>query len=48
MGKVNRSISLDEDIAKAGEEQAGKERRSFSSFVEYLIDSYLTLKKQKL
>ncbi len=48
MGKVNKSITIDEDIAKAGEEQAVKERRSFSSFVEYLVDSYLmTLKKPK-
>ena len=48
MGKVNKSITIDEDIAKAGEEQAVKERRSFSSFVEYLVDSYLiALKKPK-
>jgi hypothetical protein len=48
MGKVNKSITIDEDIAKAGEEQAVKERRSFSSFVEYLVDAYLkALKKPK-
>lgn len=48
MGKVNKSITINEDIAKAGEEQAVKERRSFSSFVEYLVDAYLmALKKPK-
>ncbi len=46
--KINKSVTIDEDIAKAGEEQAIKERRSFSSFVEYLIDAYLmALKKPK-
>jgi|GEM_PF-2598575 len=48
MGKVNKSITIDENIVKKGEEQAVKERRSFSSFVEYLMDSYLiALKKPK-
>jgi len=48
MGKVNKSITIDEDIVKKGEEQAVKERRSFSSFIEYLMDSYLmALKKPK-
>ena len=48
MGKVNKSITINKDIVKAGEEQAIKERRSFSSFVEYLIDAYLmALKKPK-
>lgn len=46
--KINKSVTIDEDIAKAGEKQATKERRSFSSLVEYLIDSYLmALKKPK-
>jgi hypothetical protein len=47
MGKVNKSITIDEDIAKAGEEQAIKERRSFSSFIEFLVDSYLSAIKPK-
>ena len=48
MGKVNKSITINEDIAKAGEEQAVRECRSFSSFVEYLVNSYLmALKKPK-
>jgi hypothetical protein len=41
MAKVNKSVTIDEDIARAAEGQAKKERRSFSSLVEYLLDVYL-------
>jgi len=48
MVKTNRSISIDNTILNDGEKQAKKERRSFSSLVEYLLDKYLTaLKKTK-
>jgi predicted CopG family antitoxin len=41
MGKVNKSITIDKDVAKLAQEQAKIERRSFSSFVEFLIHYYL-------
>lgn len=41
MGKTIKSITLDIQIAKDGMEQAIKERRSFSSLIEYLISTYL-------
>jgi hypothetical protein len=48
MGKVNKSITMDETIANEGEKQATIERRSFSSLIEYLLNNYLmALKKPK-
>jgi hypothetical protein len=39
--KINKSITIDKTIAKQGEDQAKKECRSFSSLVEYLLDTYI-------
>ena len=47
MKKVNKSISIDPKIAKESEEQAIKERRSFSSLVENLLDTYIINLKTK-
>ena len=47
MAKVQKSITMDSEIATEGEKQAKSERRSFSSFVEYLVDSYLKQVKNK-
>jgi predicted CopG family antitoxin len=41
MGRINKSISIDSDIAKKGEDQAKQEHRSFSSFIEHLIADYI-------
>jgi len=41
MTKINKSISIDKKIVKLAEQQAKKERRSFSSFIENLVDTYL-------
>jgi len=47
MAKVNKSVTIDEEIAREAEKQAEKERRSFSSLVEYLLDSYLNFQNEK-
>jgi len=39
--KKIKACSIDENIAIEGEQQAKKERRSFSSLVEYLLAEYL-------
>jgi len=41
MTKINKSISIDEKIVKLAKQQAKKERRSFSSFIENIVDTYL-------
>jgi hypothetical protein len=41
MEKINRSITISDQIAKAADDQAAKEMRSFSSFIEYVIVKYL-------
>jgi predicted CopG family antitoxin len=42
MGKINKSITINSEIFEKGKNQAKHERRSFSSFIEYLIDAYTT------
>lgn len=41
MAKENTSITIESELLNKGQEQAKKERRSFSSFIEFLIDKYL-------
>ena len=41
MGKINRSISIDEELNKKFEKQCKKEKRAFSNYVEVLIESHL-------
>ena len=49
MAKVQKSITMDEEIAKSAEKQALEERRSFSGLIEYLVSTYLKrVKNNKL
>jgi len=41
MAKKNTSISIEEEVLTQAEEQCKKEKRSFSSMVELLVEKYL-------
>ena len=41
MTKKATSITIEKTLEKEGRTQAKKEHRSFSSLIEYLLDSYL-------
>ena len=48
MATKNTSVTIDEETLKDGQKQAKAESRSFSSLVQYLLNTYLTgLKNQK-
>jgi predicted CopG family antitoxin len=46
MVKINKSITIEEDIARKSEAQAKEESRSFSSLVEFLLKKYLMALKK--
>lgn len=47
MAKVIKSITIDPEVFNEGRSQAKKERRSFSSLVEMLVDAYVNSIKSK-
>jgi predicted DNA binding CopG/RHH family protein len=45
MKRKNVNMNLDEELVKMAKSEASKTRRSFSSFIEWLLDKYFKVKK---
>lgn len=45
--KIKKSISIDRDVMEAIEEEAKKQNRSVSNYIEFVINQYWIVEEEK-